>query len=321
MKVKLKNLKPNPFRNIKQYPIKEEKVKQLMTSIRETGFWENILCRKRGDNVEIAYGHHRLEALRQVFGPDKEISVIVKDLDNETMIRVMANENDERYNCIPAVIDETVKSARDYLKEHPEVARKVLSSEPSEVKRIRIGAPIIAKFLGENWTITRVEEALSRLNMIEDGIVSSEALYEFPTVASAMNFARAVKEGKVKLNKQETIAKEISKHKTFGRRSMELAIWDFSRFKDKIQPKEDHVDFADYQLKRSTALIKQTINSLSKFEHGVTMRKSGLIDRGLLREDISPDTIDKYNKIMFKLAAKVKKVSDIISNLPSEENR
>ena len=45
MKIKVKNLLPNPFRNIDAYPIDQEKIRQLRNSIKETGFWDNILGR------------------------------------------------------------------------------------------------------------------------------------------------------------------------------------------------------------------------------------------------------------------------------------
>lgn len=322
VKVKVKDLKPNPFRNIEQYPISQEKVKRLEASIKETGFWPNILCRKRDGNFEIAYGHHRLVAIKNLFSPDKEISVIVQNLSDEMMIKIMGNENDEGYNCMPSVIDDTVKSAKSFLEKNQDVARKVLSSERSEFKRVRLGAPMIAKFLGENWKVARVEESLSRLNMIEEGIVDSKALYEFPTVASAMNFARVVKENKVGLDKQKAIAKEITKSKIFGKRSIEQTIWDFQRLKRKIKPEVGAVDFYDYQLAKSANLINSAVTKLNKFK-SVSKQltvMSAIEGRVLAKEDIAQITINKFYKAMDKLAKIYEEVSDIIKNLPSEED-
>ena len=67
MKVKIKDLKPNPFRDMKNYPINQEKIQSLTNSINETGFWDNILARKNNGNIEIAYGHHRLVVLKKLF--------------------------------------------------------------------------------------------------------------------------------------------------------------------------------------------------------------------------------------------------------------
>ena len=320
VKIKLKDLKPNPFRNIEHYPINQEKVKRLEASIKETGFWQNILCRKRDGNFEIAYGHHRLVAIKNLFSPDKELSVIVQDLSDEMMIKIMGNENDEGYNCMPSVIDDTVKSAKSFLEENPDVARKVLSSKRSEFKRVRLGAPMIANFLGENWKVTRVEESLSRLNMIEEGIVDPKALYEFPTVASAMHFARGVKEIKVGLDKQKAIAKEITKRKILGKISIEQTLWDFQRLKPIIKPQVDAVDFYDYQLAKSAHLINKAVTKLEKFKiaskQWTFLRSED--GRVLAKEDITQITVDQLYKAIDKLAKIYKEVSDIIENLPSE---
>ena len=44
MKVRIKDLVSNPFRDIKNYPIDLKKVESLAKSITETGFWDNILA-------------------------------------------------------------------------------------------------------------------------------------------------------------------------------------------------------------------------------------------------------------------------------------
>ena len=37
-----------------------EKIESLAKSINQTGFWDNILARKKNGKIQIAYGHHRL---------------------------------------------------------------------------------------------------------------------------------------------------------------------------------------------------------------------------------------------------------------------
>ncbi len=66
MRFAVDKIKPNPFRNIAHYPINSEKVATLTASIQETAFWNNILARLNKDGEpEIAYGHHRLEAVKR----------------------------------------------------------------------------------------------------------------------------------------------------------------------------------------------------------------------------------------------------------------
>ena len=43
MKVQVKDIKPNPFRNLSNYPIDQEKVETLLASIQDTGFWDNLV--------------------------------------------------------------------------------------------------------------------------------------------------------------------------------------------------------------------------------------------------------------------------------------
>src|SRR5262245_56106950 len=109
MKIKLKDLEPNPFRNIKEYPIKKDKVKSLVKSINDTTFWDNIVVResptKKG-KYEVAYGHHRLMALQHIYGKNSrhEVDIPKRDLSDEMMLKIMANENAAMWTMDTAVL-------------------------------------------------------------------------------------------------------------------------------------------------------------------------------------------------------------------------
>ena len=94
MKVKLKNIRENPHRDYNLNPLNAEKVNKLKESIEETEFWDNILARKKGDSYELAYGHHRVQALKEIFDEDYLIEIIVRDLNDDDMLKIMINEND-----------------------------------------------------------------------------------------------------------------------------------------------------------------------------------------------------------------------------------
>jgi hypothetical protein len=111
--VKVKDIKPNPFRNLDRYPIKAEKVAALQESMEATGFWENVVARRVNGAVELAYGHHRLEALMQSkdFGPDATVNLHIRDLDDQQMLQIMARENMEEWHGTSAVVmQETVRA-------------------------------------------------------------------------------------------------------------------------------------------------------------------------------------------------------------------
>jgi ParB/RepB/Spo0J family partition protein len=195
VKVKVKDLKPNPFRHLESYPIDQAKVAQLSKSIKKTGFWDNIIARKKDGEIQIAYGHHRLEALKKA--GETEVDIPVKDLDDETMIRIMADENDDVYAMTPAVLNETVRTVRDYL-----VAKGKKSVVAHEIR----------KFL--EWEATyKIDQALAALSDIEDGEVDKKAYESLPTVEQASEFRRAIKQakGKITPENQRGLAKKLIK--------------------------------------------------------------------------------------------------------------
>lgn len=109
--VAIKDLRPNPFRRLEEYPIRREKVETLKNSIEHTGFWRTIVGRPApGGIVEVAFGHHRLVALREMFGPDHCVEILVENLSNENMIQMMANENLAEWGSDGWVEVETVRA-------------------------------------------------------------------------------------------------------------------------------------------------------------------------------------------------------------------
>lgn len=203
MKIKIKDLKPNPFRDTSNYPMNEEKVRMLAESIKQTGFWDNILARKQNGNFQIAYGHHRLAAIREIMKPTDEVDIPIKELSDALMIKIMANENMDEWKTTPQVIDETVRVTKRFLEEHPEEKKKILIHGKESIT----GAPVIAEFLG--WKQSRVSFSLERLHLIEDKIIDAEAIKSLPTERSARDFVKAVKETNLPLNKQRAAVEKI----------------------------------------------------------------------------------------------------------------
>lgn len=106
----IKDIKANPFRHIERYPIHRDKVAKLRESLRQTGFWDNVVARARDGKAEIAYGHHRLVALKEEFGPNHKVDLIIRKLPDETMIQIMAHENMQEWESDAAVIHETIRA-------------------------------------------------------------------------------------------------------------------------------------------------------------------------------------------------------------------
>lgn len=222
MKLNTRDLAPNPFRDIKNYPFDKEKIENLKNSISETGFWDNILARKPeyANYYEIAYGHHRLEALRQLFPDGLDVEIPVKELDDSTMLRIMANENMEMWSLSPRVVDETVRVTQSYLDEHPDEVR----TKDEQLTRSRDRAHghnltfyrsdkeafQIAEFLGKGWSEERVYNSLKRLQLIEEKIIDKRAVHSFKSTEAADNFTKVVQDHGLTKTQQRKVASEIN---------------------------------------------------------------------------------------------------------------
>ena len=108
MKLKLKDVYPNPFRDFKGNPLIEAKLKELVNSIEISGYWDNCVATLRDGKYCLAYGHHRWEAAKRA--GLTEADFIIKDLDDAMLIKVMDLENRETYASSPASMIEAVKA-------------------------------------------------------------------------------------------------------------------------------------------------------------------------------------------------------------------
>jgi len=191
MKVQVKNLKPNPFRNMDKYPINRDKIEELKNSIEETEFWGNIVARPKDGKYQLAYGHHRYTTLKEL--GKTEIDIIVKDLDNSTMLKMMVNDNMDAYNTLPVITLENIRATRDFL--NIEIARcqnweeaksvaiicRLFQDEPNpkasfaQVKKQGVGHQTIKKYLGKGWEKKRwmIQEALSECTHIGTDLINS----------------------------------------------------------------------------------------------------------------------------------------------------
>ena len=235
MKIRVSELEPNPFRRINQYPIEREKVEALKTSISETSFWDNMLVRKRNGKYQIAYGHHRLAALREL--EVENVDVPVRELDDATMLRIMASENLEGWGTNPAVAIETVLATKEFLDGElakadnleclNESIRALFSGKKGDFKHCKnggVGQTTILKFLGGNWKQSVIAEALAT---IKDKTIDRKAVEKLRSTIHATAFRAAVKEHNIPKEKQLAVAEEIAARDE-GYRSVKTAVSEFA---------------------------------------------------------------------------------------------
>jgi ParB/RepB/Spo0J family partition protein len=166
--ISLSKVDPNPYRMLGDYPYSEEKLSVLVRSIKDVGLWEGVIGREKDDRVQIAFGHHRIEAAKRAGLSD--VNVVVRDLSDDDMLRFMGRENGEDYRTDFLVLLETWEAACKNF-----TSREVKVTHPIE----------IAKFLG--WTRDRTntdkpqmnrsaEAANSAFNLIEGGYLQRSDL-------------------------------------------------------------------------------------------------------------------------------------------------
>jgi len=299
IKVKLKDIHPNPYRDFKMFPLNWDKVHRLRDSIHENQFFEGILARKNGDRIELIYGHHRLEALKLEYSPDHVIEIPIReDVSEAYMVKMMVAENDPAYNADVRTIDEGVKAAKEYLEKNRDELREVLESEGAEVKRARVGWLAIVKFLNGIFNQTQVQDALWRLKLYKKGI-SKDIVYQFPTVASANNFMKAAELYRANKEAQEKVAEYLVSLKRFGKRTMAEA---FSRYYNRGLYASDPTSagYCENRLKEARSAIKKARGELVNFVAGTSLMT--IYDDGITIEEIDSRLIESFYKSFNELA-------------------
>jgi hypothetical protein len=94
MKIDIKKIDPNPYRDFNLYPVTEEQVAELMQALKDTRDFGVIAVRPspEGDGrYQQVFGHHRLEAMKRL--KYKEVDCKVEDIDEDQLIKEMVLEN------------------------------------------------------------------------------------------------------------------------------------------------------------------------------------------------------------------------------------
>jgi len=166
------------------------------------------LARQVNGKIQIAYGHHRLKALQEIYTPDYQIEVPVKDLSDELMLKIMANENMEEWQSSVAVIDETVRATRKFLLP----GTKITGATAKEV----------SVFLG--WPEQRVSASFNRINAIESKQVDKQAVESLPTAKGATAFTSATKGKNLTVAAQRRVAKRIVESENYSPKDVKLEV-------------------------------------------------------------------------------------------------
>jgi len=223
--IAIENLLPNPFRKIESYPIVRQAVEELKKSMEETGVWVGIVARKAEQNskYEIAFGHHRLAAIKEL--EIKEVPVDVQEIDDLRMVQQMAFENMSARKTNTQVITETVLSAREQIakalddwewdhhtRSDGSLKRLFKNKKGFETwqgqRNKEIGESILINFLGPHWR-ANIAKALKLIAKADAGKLDLKAAEKFDSPSQAVAFAELSEETNIVVEKQEEFAEKV----------------------------------------------------------------------------------------------------------------
>jgi len=151
----------------------------------------------------------------------KEVDIPVRQFDDAMMIKIMANENLDDWSLRPAVINETVLVAKEYLDRelakyddwnHAGKNTRMIFASNSQFQNCKkegIGHGTILKFLGGNWKEWIVKQALDTFALHKRGVVDRRTIETIPKMTQARVFKKSVQDYNIPKSEQKKLAKKI----------------------------------------------------------------------------------------------------------------
>ena len=181
IKISLKDIKPNPFKKfIDEGQFNEEQIEKLIEGYKQTIFHENLLARQKDGQIQLVYGHHRLEAAKRVYGNNYVISLNIVDYNDKQMIIDLCRENlTQRFNEFRQELDAVVL-VRNYLEgKLPQAASahgKQPRKEDGKFDNKELTCKDITQFLskeGKAISETKVKELLRMNENLDKNILDN----------------------------------------------------------------------------------------------------------------------------------------------------
>jgi len=119
MKLKISELHSNPHKKeINKGHLDKEQVARIKSNIKELGLMGSMPVVIRNGKYHLISGHHRLQALKEVYGKDFQVEIIKHNYNDEQLMRGMIIENLTQRTDDFREINENLVMIRSYLKKN-----------------------------------------------------------------------------------------------------------------------------------------------------------------------------------------------------------
>ena len=159
--IKVTDLKPNPFQPRKVFD--EDKLQELVASIKEHGIIQPLIARQKGRGYELVAGERRLRAAKEA--GLTTVPVLLKNYTDQEMMELALVENIQRHNLNPIEEAEGIQYLMNsYGLTQEEAAEKVGRSRAAVaniLRLLRLPADIRQDVIQERLTMGQVKPLLS----------------------------------------------------------------------------------------------------------------------------------------------------------------
>lgn len=124
MKLKIKDINPNPFKKeINEGKLNQEQIDKIKANMKKLGFMGSLPVFKKNNKYYLISGHHRKEALKQIFGKEYEVEINIKEYNEDQIFRGMVIENLTQRSGEYREENDNIVAIEKYLNEHLNVLR------------------------------------------------------------------------------------------------------------------------------------------------------------------------------------------------------
>lgn len=253
MKIKLKELQPNPFKKyIFGGKLDKKRIQIIEESIEHGTLPEHFVVRKIKGKFELTSGHHRVEALKKIKGKNYAVDVSIRNFSDEQMMIDMVRENitqrDTDYHDKEAgivLVREWLRTGVNRVNQF-DTARKQNRDRKGKYQEVDDSYRNIAKFLSKNGKAVSHETVYQYLKVHDN--LNKEIHSQ---IGSDLSFKDALSLSRIPDKKEQAIIKERLDSSNLTNRDNRLkAVTQYLNAPDEIRKKikDGEIDLEDIKI-------------------------------------------------------------------------